>query len=236
MVGEATQEVDVARGPGVLEASYPQMAARDPGEHGSWQRGLATHQAPRRHHGEGAGRGDAQGVHRLADDVLAQHRTDRGQAVTAARERRAPGALQVEVTKVPVGVDDLTEQEGAPVAQTRGEAAELVPGVGLRHRSGTAGDEIADQQPQAVGTPQPGRVEAELSGQRLVEHKQPRVDNLRGPPRKSHLRNLAGKAAFKSDGRRNGDAHATENTWPTVTGQRPCALDPRRCERSRCHQ
>ena len=201
VVGEAAQQVDVAGGPGVLEAADPQVAARDPGEHGSRQQGLAAHRAPGRHHGEGAGRGDAEGVHRLADDVLAQHRADRGQAVAAARERRAPGALEVQVAKVAVGVDELAEQQRAPVAQTRGEPAELVPGVGLRHRGGAAGDEVADQQPQAVGAAQPGRVEAELGGQRLVEHEQPRVGSLLGLPGNGHLRKLAGEAVVEGDGR-----------------------------------
>ncbi len=164
VVGEAAQEGDVTRGGGVLEAAHAQMAARDPGEHGTWQQGLAAHQAPRRHDRQGAGRRDPECVHGRADDVLAQHRADRSQAVAAARERRAPGALEVEVAKMTIGVDDLTQQKCAPVAQTRGEPPELVPGVGLRHRSGTAGDEVADQQAQTIGAAQRGRIEAEFGG------------------------------------------------------------------------
>ena len=86
-----------------------------------------------------AGGGDAQRVHRLADDVLAQHRADRGQAVAAARERRGARTLQVQVANGPVRADELAEQQCASVAQARDEAAELVPGVGLRHRRGTVG-------------------------------------------------------------------------------------------------
>jgi hypothetical protein len=39
VVGQAAQEVDVAGGPGVLEAAHAQTTARDAGEHGSWQPG-----------------------------------------------------------------------------------------------------------------------------------------------------------------------------------------------------
>ena len=176
------------RGPGVLEAAHPQMAARHPGQHRSGQHRLAAHRAPRRHHGQGAGRGNAQRVHRLTHDVLAQHRTDRGQTVTAARERRGPRALEVDVAKAAFTVDDLSEQEGAPVAQTRRVLAELVAGVGLRHRSGTAGYQVADQQAQAIEAPQEGGVEAQLGGQRFVEHQQSRVENLLRLPGQGHLR------------------------------------------------
>ena len=82
-------------------------------------------------------------MHRFADDVFAQHRSDRGQAVTAARERGAPGTLEVDVANAPVGVDELAEQQRTPVAQLRDEAAELMPGVGLCYRNGTAGHQVA---------------------------------------------------------------------------------------------
>ncbi len=88
VVGEAPHEVDVARGPGELEAAHAQVAAGNPREHGARQQCLAAHPATRRHDGKGAGGGDAQGVHRLTDHVLAQHRTDRGQAVAPTREGR----------------------------------------------------------------------------------------------------------------------------------------------------
>ena len=127
-------------------------------------------------------------VHCLTHDVLAQHRTDRGQAVAAAGERRGPRALEVDVAKAAVSVDDLSQQEGASVAETRGELAELVSGVGLRHRSGAAGYQVADQQAQAIEAPQPGGVEAQLGRQRLVEHQQSRVENLLRLPGQGHLR------------------------------------------------
>ena len=53
----------------------------------------------------------------------------------------------MQVAPLPVDVLELAEQQRPPVAETRLEAPELVPGVGLRHRSGTVGHQVADQQP-----------------------------------------------------------------------------------------
>ena len=75
----------------------------------------------------------------------------------------------MKVANAPVGVYELAEQQRAPVAQTRDEPAELMPGIGLRRRGGASGTG-ADQQLKPVGASQPGGVEAELGGQRLVEH------------------------------------------------------------------
>ena len=130
-------------------------------EHGTGQLRLALYRAAGTHDGQGSRRRDSQRMHRLADDVLAQHRPHRRQAVTAARERRRPGALQVDVAQAPVVVDELAEQQRASVAQPGDEAAELMPGVGLGHRDCGAGDQVANQEAQPVGTPQPGGVQAE---------------------------------------------------------------------------
>ena len=164
--------------------------------------GLAAHRPPGRHHGQRAGGRDAEGVHRLADDVLAQHRADRGQAVAAARERRAPGALEVQVAEAAVGVDELAEQQRAAVAEPRGRSRR----TGARRRpappgvapSGTA---VPTSSRTPVGAAQPGGVEAELGGQRLVEHEQPRVGGLLGLPGDGQLRQLAGEAVAEGDGR-----------------------------------
>ncbi len=116
VIGEAAQEVDVARGAGVLEAAHAQVAVRDPGEHGARQQGLAAYRPSRCHHGEGACRRYAKGVHRLADDVFAQHRADGSQSVAGAREGSAAGTFEVDVAEVPFGVGGLAQQECAPVA------------------------------------------------------------------------------------------------------------------------
>ena len=97
VVGEPTQQVEVAGGAGVLEAAHAQVAAGHAGEHGAGQHDLPLHPASGRDDGQRPRRGDAEGVHRLADDVLAQHRADSGETVAAASERRTAGALEVQV-------------------------------------------------------------------------------------------------------------------------------------------
>ena len=62
---------------------------------------------------------DPERVHRLADQVLAQHRADRGLAVAAAGERRAPRSLEVQVAAAAVDVDHLAEQQRPAVAEAR---------------------------------------------------------------------------------------------------------------------
>lgn len=118
MVGEAAQQVLVAGGRGVLEAAHPQVAAGHPGQHGARQCGFAIHRAAGADHGQRPCRRDAQRVHRLADDVFAQHRSDGRQAVPAPGERCGSGAFQVDVAQPPVCVDELAEEQRAPVAQS----------------------------------------------------------------------------------------------------------------------
>ena len=60
-----------------------------------------------------------------------------------------PEPLRCRSRTAPVGVDELAEQQRAPVAEPRDEAAELVAGVGLRHRRGAVRDEVAGQEPHA---------------------------------------------------------------------------------------
>jgi hypothetical protein len=73
--------IDVSRGRGVLEAPDAQLAPGDPGEHGSRQQGLATHDSTvattARERVVAMPRAC---IAALTDDVLAQLWTDRGEA------------------------------------------------------------------------------------------------------------------------------------------------------------
>jgi hypothetical protein len=44
---------------------------------------------------------------RLADQIFAQHRADRGAAIAIAREMRRAGALQLDVAAAAVAIDHL---------------------------------------------------------------------------------------------------------------------------------
>jgi hypothetical protein len=87
-----------------------------------------------------------------------------------------------------------------------------VPGVGLRDRVRAAGNRGPEQQPYAVVGAQPGRVEPELGGQRLVQREQLRAGCVLGLPGDGQLRELAGEAVPEDDGGCRCDAHTAEGT------------------------
>ena len=99
------------------------------------QQRLAAHKTAGRDDREGRGWWGCRERASPADDVLPQHRADRGEAVAAAREGCAPGALEVQVAQAPVGVHELTEQQRTTVAETRGRSRR----TGARRRPGRPG-------------------------------------------------------------------------------------------------
>ena len=121
---------------GVLERADPQMARGRAREdraalgHGA----AAQHGPPRLDHGQAARGRDAQGVHRLADQQLTQHRAQRCPAVAAACQGRGADALEMQITEIPVRIDEVPEQEGAAIAQLRIGLAELMARIHLGHR------------------------------------------------------------------------------------------------------
>ena len=155
VVGQAPQDIEFACGRDVFEAADPQVARGDAGEHCTVEHRLAVHRASGGDDGQRSGGRDAEGVHRFADDVLAQHRADGCQAVAAARERRAARALEVQVASRPLGVDEFAEQQGATVAEPGHPAAELVARIALSDRLGAVGHPSADEQAESVGVAQP---------------------------------------------------------------------------------
>ena len=212
MIGQAPQQLPVAARRRVLEAADPQVTFGDPGQHGPGQHGVALHRPAGGHHGQRAGGRDAQRVHGLAHHVLAQHRSDRGQSVAAAGERGASGTLEVDVAQPPGGVGDLAEQQCAAVAEARDVAAELVARVGLRDRDRAGRHVVADQETQPVRAAQPGRVQAEVGGERLVEQQQFRFGGHLGLPRDGEFRQRAAEAVLQDHGRVGCDAHLIQTT------------------------
>ncbi len=139
VIGEPSHRLGIAARGKILEGADADMAGSDPGQHRAGQRRLAHHALAGDDGGERARGRNAQGMHRFADDVFAQHRPQRGAAVAAARERRRAGALELDVAADAVLVDHLAEQDGAAVAQLRHELPELVAGIGHRDRVGAGG-------------------------------------------------------------------------------------------------
>ena len=87
-----------------------------------------------------------------------------------------------------------------------------MPGVGLGHRSGGAGNQVAHQEAQSVCTAQPGSVEPEVGGQRLIDCQQSQVGKGFGLPPDSHLRQVAQEAVLQGNGRIRSAAHVVQTT------------------------
>ena len=145
VVGELPHAVGVAARGEELEGADADVARRHARQHRAGQHGLAHHVLAGDDGGERARGRDAEREHRLADDVFAQHRAERGAAVAPARERRRARALELDVAADAVGVDDFAEQDGAAVAELRHEMAELVAGIGHRDRVGAVGHAFAGE-------------------------------------------------------------------------------------------
>lgn len=78
----------------------------------------------------------------------------------------------MQISQSALGVDQLAEQQCAPVAEAGHPAAELVAGIALGDRLGAGRHLGPHEQAQAVRTPQPARIEAQLGRERLVEDEQ----------------------------------------------------------------
>src|SRR5436189_141810 len=64
--------------------------------------------------------------HRLADDVFAQHRSQRRAPVAAARERRSSRAFKLDIAPLAVTADHFAQKDRPAVAELRHELPELV--------------------------------------------------------------------------------------------------------------
>src|SRR4051794_30219404 len=94
-------------------------------------------------------------------------------------------------------------------------------GIGLSHRGRVDGQQIADEQPDALVSSQPPGFQTQFGGEGLVENQQLRICNLGGPPRQRQLREFARETVAEADGLWVGDSHIIEGTWP-VTAASSC--------------
>ncbi len=143
LIGQQSQGVDILASPKILKRSDANVTRRNAREHTARQRPFLAHDSfTGGDSGERAGRGYPERGHRFADNVFTDHRAEGRFAIAAAREWRAPRALQLQIVPRAVRVDDFAEQERAAVAELWREATELVASVGLRDRLGTVGDGV----------------------------------------------------------------------------------------------
>ena len=161
-----------------LHRADADVAGGDAREHRALEHRLAIHRLAGRHDRQAARGRNAERVHRLADDVFAQHRPERGAAVAAARESRLPRPFQLDVQAIAGRRDLLAEQDGAAVAEG-GEVAELVTGIRLRDRPRAVGQGIARENRGAFRALERLRIEPEHRRQRPVEGDEARLADRR---------------------------------------------------------
>src|SRR5271166_955886 len=122
VVGEPPDGVRVVARGKVLKRADPDQACGHSSQYRPGQRSiLAENGLAGGHRGERARGWNAERVHCLAHEILAQHRAERGAPITAARIGSSPGALQLNVAALAASVLRLAQQEGAAVAQLRDE-------------------------------------------------------------------------------------------------------------------
>src|SRR3979411_806214 len=142
----------------ILEGSDANVAGRDAGEHGPGQRRLAQHALAGHDSGERSPGWDSKRRHRLADDVFAQHRTERRAAIAPARKWRRAGPLELDVTADSIRIDHLTEQDGAAITELRNEMTALMASISHRNRVCAVGNLLAGEDLDSLGTAQPVRI------------------------------------------------------------------------------
>ena len=147
---ERRGERGIGDGRGILKRTDADMTCRHAHEHRPGEGLLAEDRFAGRGDGEAPRRGDAEGMHRLTDEHLAEHRPQRRPAVSAARVASPPRPLQLEVVAGAVGGEVFAEEDGAAVAEIR-EMAVLVAGIGLGDRVGSGGEGVAGKHGGAVG-------------------------------------------------------------------------------------
>ena len=164
----------------ILEGSDTNVAGRDAGENSARQRRLPQYALAGHDRGKRARGRNAKPRHRLADNVFAQDRAERGAAVAAAGKRRRAGPLELDVAADAVRVDHLAEQDGAAVAELGNEMAELVPGIGHCNRVRAFGNAFSSENLGSLPAGEPIRIETEMDRERPVQLDQPGRRDGRG--------------------------------------------------------
>ena len=144
VVAERAQPVEIAARGEILERADADMARRHAGQDRTGERPrLAQDPLAGLDGGERAGGRDPERMHRLGDHVFAQHRAEPRPPVAHPAVGGRSRALELDVAPPARAVHHLAQQERAPVAQLRREAAELMAGIDLRQRRRAVGRLVA---------------------------------------------------------------------------------------------
>src|SRR5581483_489426 len=137
-VEEAAQLLGLAEHGQALVAPEADVRVRETNEHGRARRRrlvAAMELLAGLEEAERLRRVDAERLQHLGREDLSNAALQRQATVAVARPRRPPAALRPEVEQAAVeGIEELSEQEAAPVAERRVVRPELVPVVAERER------------------------------------------------------------------------------------------------------
>ena len=100
---------------------------------------------------QGPRRRDAEMVHRLAAEELADRGAEHRAPVGGARVRRRPGALELQLPALAAAVDDLAEGDRAAVAELARPHAELMAAVVRRVRIHPLDDRVSAEHARELG-------------------------------------------------------------------------------------
>ena len=197
-VRQSTQQVDVAAHRRQLEMAETQERGRDPADDGpGLDLGMAVVEHVADHALAGADQAqrprgrDAEVVHRLAAQELADRGAQHRATVGAARIRGRPGAFQLQLAALAIGQDRLAQRDRPAIAQLPGPVAELVATIVGREGLHARQQGVAAEYLGKFGRGNVGFAEAKLCrhfrgmGQEAWRFDRSRLD--RGPQRRLDL-------------------------------------------------
>jgi hypothetical protein len=143
---------------------------------------------------------DAQRVHGLADEDLAQHRPDRRLAVAAARERRAARALERDVAPRPWRSSTSPSSSARPSPSCGEKPPNWWPAYACASGSAPSGTTLPAKMAAPSSPAALVGVQAQFLGQRTVQEQQPRLAHLGRLPRHVQALQFAGVGVVETEG------------------------------------
>ena len=142
-IGQRLQFGDLPARREVLEVAETDETGRHTRDHGGGLHRLAVDRGIRADDAQRPAGRDAQAMHRFAAQELADARSQHRAPVAHAGVGRLAAALELQFPSFAIGVDDLAEQDCAPIAQLPGPVAELVAAVDAGQRRAAGQGQVA---------------------------------------------------------------------------------------------
>jgi hypothetical protein len=169
VIGECPYRILVMARGEILEGADAHVARGHAGQDRAGQRAFAINVLAGGDGRQRAGGGNAERVHGLTDQIFPQHRPEGGAAIAVAGKRGRARAFELDVAPRAGAVQHVPQQDGAAIAQRRGEHAELVTGIGGGDGGGAVGQQIAGKECGQGGVVQIASVQTQIGRQSVVE-------------------------------------------------------------------